>query len=163
MSRPALFGSCTTAGLPPQGPKFGPQSSTRRWSVLVECVTALNRIMEMMDSGWLDVTVSVPPTATEAVFTDTVGRVAGDPLLLKRYGGDKIWASAWLTSQPPQRPPPPSRTRPSLSRMPVEWYVRGTECWASMAVHSSVSGSQISAPFQLVSDASPARRCNEGI
>jgi hypothetical protein len=117
-----------------------PQSSMRRWSVSTVCVEEPYRMMEILERGVLPVTVRGLPF--EAVVADRVmvGRVAGLPSALKRYGGLKIWASKWLVAQSPQSPPPPEKTRPSCSRTAVLWYVRGTAVRARM-LHVSVAGS----------------------
>lgn len=54
-------GTVRDALAPPQGLVEGPQSSRRRWSVLVPCVAPPMRSIDTMDSGSEAVTVIAPP------------------------------------------------------------------------------------------------------
>jgi hypothetical protein len=116
----------TVIGPAAQGVVKGPQSSMRRWSVLVECVAEPMRIIDTIMSCSLPVTVIGEPLAATLLLTVIVGRGASDPSAANRYGGEKISASRWLAEHLPQSPPPPVNTRPSGSSAPVLWYVRPT-------------------------------------
>lgn len=73
----------------------------RLWSELMECVTLPIRTSENLTPAVeaLMVTLRLLPTLEEDADTELItGRVAAVLSELKRYGGLKIWPSAWSTA-----------------------------------------------------------------
>ena len=157
---PGSAGILTVTGLSGQRDVKGPQSSMRRWSVLVLCVAELMRIMEIIISCSLDATSIKEPCLAVELLMLIVGRGASEPSAANKYGGLKISVSRWLGSTSPlhrllmsfaplpHKPPPPVNTLPSGSNAATLWYVLPNWCLASSNVNFSVAGSQISAGQQ---------------
>ena len=103
----------------------------KRWSKLVECVTELRRISENRVTSSLPVVTLKPePNPMLPGASVMLGRAAGVPSLLNRYGGLKI--SAFLNTGAPLPDPPAEITRPSGKSAATEWYRRGF--WALESV-----------------------------